>query len=246
MIKNLVVRDVKSRYMGSVLGVLWTFMDPLLQIIVYSIVFSFIMKSGIEYFYLFLCVGLIPWIFFTTSFTGCTYIIIGQQDMVKKVFFPRSALIVSFVLSNFVNLVLSFIVVFGAIIVSGMGINPSALLLLPVVMLLEFLFALGVALIGSSVTVYFRDLRHIFDAVALAWMYVTPVIYPEEWVPERLRTLLYLNPMSAIIISYRDILYYKRLPSLNMMLIAVLSSVIVLVIGFVVFQKLQRGFIEEL
>lgn len=246
MIISLVRRDLKSRYKGSVLGVLWMFVDPLLQIIVYSLVFSTIMKSGIEKFYLFLCVALIPWIFFSTCLSAGTGIILGQQDMVKKIHFPREVLPISFTTSYFVNMVISFIVIFVTVFVSGIGVNLIALLFLPLVMVIEYMLALGITLLSSALTVYFRDLKHIFDVIALAWMYLTPVLYPIEWIPSEYRFLFSLNPMTPIITAYRDILYYKQLPEFSTLSQAFMLSFLILLIGLISFGKLQKHFAEEL
>ena len=146
MIFSLVRRDLKGRYKGSALGFLWTFINPLLQLGVYTLVFSVIMRNGIEDYYLFLFVALIPWIFFSTSLAGGSSCIWAQKDMVKKIYFPREILPISFVTSQFVNMLLSLIVVLIVLIVSGKGLNPIALLYLPVIMLVEYLMALSVAM----------------------------------------------------------------------------------------------------
>ena len=139
MIFSLVKRDLKGRYKGSVLGFLWTFLNPLLQLAVYTMVFSVIMRAGIEDYYLFLFVALVPWIFFSTSLSGGASCIWAQQDMVKKIYFPREVLPISFVTSCFVNMLLSFVVVFLVIFISGIGFNPTALLFLPLVMIIEYI-----------------------------------------------------------------------------------------------------------
>lgn len=246
MINSLVKRDLKSRYKGSVLGVLWMFMDPLLQLVVYSIVFSTIMPMGIDKFYLFLSVTLIPWIFFSTCLTGGTGIILGQQDMVKKIYFPREVLPIVYTTANFVNMLFSFVVVFVVIAVSRIGFNPVALIFLPLVMIIEYMLSLGITLFAAGVTVYFRDFQHIFGVLSLAWMYLTPVIYPSSAIPEKYRTLFFLNPMTPVSESYRSILYYKAVPELKMLLLAFVSSFVVMVFGFVSFGLMKRRFVEEL
>ena len=163
MIFSLVRRDLKGRYKGSVLGFLWTFINPLLQLLVYTFVFSIVMRNGIEDYYLFLFVALVPWIFFNTSVTGGSSCIWAQQDMVKKIYFPREVLPIAFVTSQFVNMLLSFLVIFAVLLFSGKSLNPLALLCLPVIMLVEYLLALGMAMISSAVTVYFRDLEYILS-----------------------------------------------------------------------------------
>ena len=131
MIISLVKRDLKSRYKGSFLGFLWMFLNPLLQMFVYNIVFSTIMRMDIDKFYLFLFVALVPWLFFSTCLSAGTTVIFSQQDMVKKIYFPREVLPIAFTLSQFVNMLLSFIVIFAIVIFSGVKLNPIALLYLP-------------------------------------------------------------------------------------------------------------------
>jgi ABC-2 type transport system permease protein len=246
MIFSLVKRDLRGRYKGSVLGFLWTFINPLLQLVVYTLVFSVIMKTGIERFYLFLFVALVPWMFFSTCLTGGASCIFTQQDMVKKIYFPREVLPISFVISQFINMLLTFIIIFFVVILSGIGIKIVAVLYLPVIMLVEFILALGTAMLVSALTVYFRDLEYILGIVSMAWMYLTPIIYSEDFVPKEILPFFNLNPMKPIIIAYRDILYYKQVPQLNTLLHAFLFGIGVLIIGCFSFSKLKRHFAEEL
>ena len=136
MIFSLVRRDLKGRYKGSVLGFFWTFLNPLLQLCVYTLVFSVIMRNNIEQYYLFLFIALIPWIFFSTSVSGGAGCIWAQQDMVKKIYFPREVLPVSYVTSQFVNMLLCFIVIFCVLIFSGRNLNFMAWLFLPLIMII--------------------------------------------------------------------------------------------------------------
>ena len=137
MIFSLVKRDLRGRYKGSVFGFLWTFLNPLLQLVVYTFVFSFLLKSDIENYYLFLFVALIPWLFFSTAITGGAGCVLHQSGMVTKIYFPREVLPISHVTSAFINMLYSFIVVFLVIFLSGTPINPVALLYLPIIMLVE-------------------------------------------------------------------------------------------------------------
>ena len=250
MIFRLVRKELRGRYKGSALGVFWTFLNPLLQLIVYTMVFSVIMRSGIEQYYLFLFVALVPWIFFSASLTGGATSILGSADMIKKIYFPREVMPIAYVTSAFVNMVLSFLVVFAVLLVTGYGVNPVALLYLPVIMLVEYLLGLGIALLTSALTVFFRDLAYILGIVAMAWQFLTPVMYSqdmvEEALPASLLRLWNLNPMTPVINAYRDILYYKTIPQLDTLAAAVVLGVVILVIGEVVFVKLQKGFAEEL
>lgn len=246
MVISLVKRDLKSRYKGSVLGFLWMFLNPLLQLAVYTAVFSTIMRMGIEQFYLFLFVALVPWIFFSTCLSAGTTVIFSQQDMVKKIYFPREVLPLAFTVSQFVNMLLSFLVIFAVLLCSGRGISLPALLYLPLVMLAEFLLALGVVYAVSALNVYFRDLEHILGIVSMAWMYLTPVLYPMDMVPEGYAGLFSLNPMTGIVTSYREILYHGRPPAMQVLVQVWVMGLAVLFAGQMMFGRLQRHFAEEL
>lgn len=246
MIFSLVRRDLRGKYKGSFLGFLWTFVNPLLQLFVYTFVFSIVMRNGIEKFYLFLFVALVPWIFFSTSVTGGANVICAHKDMVQKIYFPREVLPISFVTSQFVNMLLTFLVIFAVLLVTGFGINLQAIIYLPIIFIVEYLLALGMTLIFSGLTVYFRDLEFILGIVTMAWMYATPVVYSVELVPQELQALYYLNPMTSITIAYRDILYYKRIPELSTLTTAFVLGVIFVVAGEMIFSKLKRHFAEEL
>lgn len=246
MVFSLVKKDLRGRYKGSALGFLWTFINPLMQMAVYTLVFSVILKSDIEKYYLFLFVALVPWMFFSASLTGGADSVLASKDMVKKIYFPREVLPISYVTGAFVNMLLSFVVIFGVIFFSGHGINPLAVLTLPVIMLVEYIMALGIALLSSALTVYFRDLSYILGIIAMVWQFLTPIMYSEDMVPENLRPLWNLNPMTPVIMAYRAILYEKRIPEMTTLVQAALLGVIVCVIGYFSFRKLQKGFAEEL
>ena len=246
MIFSLVRQNLRSRYKGSVLGFLWTFINPLLQLVVYTLVFSNIMRSGIEHYSMFLFVALIPWLFFSASLTGGASCILMNKDLVKKIYFPRRVIPISYVTSAFVNMLLCLVVVFGALVVSGIGINGYVLLYLPAVMIVEYIFALGIAMLFSALTVYFRDLEYILGIVSMAWMYLTPVMYSSEMVPEKYIMLFNLNPMTSIVKIYRDILYYKTVPDLTVLGQALIIGVVFLIAGNIAFGILEKHFAEEI
>lgn len=246
MIFSLVRKELRGRYKGSVLGFLWTFINPLLQLMVYTFVFSIVLPNNIDKFYLYLFVGLVPWLFFSGSMTGGAACIVNQKDMVKKIYFPREVMPISYVASGFVNMLFCFIVIFAVIIVSSVGVNPVALLYLPVIMIVEFIMALGGAMLTSALTVYFRDLEYILGILTMAWMYFTPVVYSMEMVPDWIKPYFNLNPMTPVINAYRDILYYKQVPHLSTLVQGLVLGIIVLIVGSISFRKLQRGFAEEL
>ncbi len=252
MIFSLVKKDLRGRYKGSALGFLWTFINPLLQLIVYTLVFSVIMRSGIEQYYLFLFVALVPWIFFSSALTSGANCILSSQDLVKKIYFPREVLPIAHTTSTFVNMLLSFVVVFVVLIFTGFGINPVACLFLPIVMIVEYIICLGICMLFSALTVYFRDLQSILSIIAMAWQFLTPVMYGQEMVEDALKAHPFLmtvwnyNPTTPIINAYRQILYYKQIPDLSNMGTAVMLGIIVCFVGWFAFGKLQKGFAEEL
>ena len=246
MIASLIKRDLRGRYKGSVLGFAWTFLNPLLQLAVYTLVFSAIMRAGIEDYYLFLFVALIPWIFFSSSVTGGASCIISQKEMIKKIYFPREVLPISHVTCQLVNMFFSFIVVFAVLIISGKGVSFYALLFLPIVVFAEYLMAISIAMVTSALTVYFSDLEHILLIITLAWQFLSPVMYDIDMVPEQFRGIFNLNPMTPVIIAYRDIFYYKQAPDLGTLLHGFIFSIVLLIIGWFDFGHLKKHFAEEL
>jgi ABC-2 type transport system permease protein len=246
MIFTLVRKDLRGRYLGTALGFLWTFVNPLLQLLVYNIVFSFVMRSGIDKYYLFLFVALIPWIFMSSCLTGGSMSIVGDSSMVTKIYFPREVLPIAYVTSCFVNMLLCFIVVFLVVFISGIPVNFAVWPYLLPVMAVEYLIGLGIAFISSAVTVYFRDLQHILGIVAMAWQFLSPVLYSIDLVPEQARPIFMLNPMTPVITAYRDILYNAQAPTMQTLTMAFFFGILVIVFGFLLFGRLKRGFAEEL
>lgn len=246
MIYSLVRRDLRGRYKGSALGFAWTFINPLLQLAVYTMVFSIIMRNGIKDYYLYLFVALIPWLFFSSCVSGSGGCIRGQADMVKKIYFPRAVIPISYTTSNFVNMLLSLIVVFAVVIISGKTINIKAICLLPLIMIIEYFICLGITLLISAIAVFMRDIEYVMGIIAMAWQFATPVMYGLESVPVALVPYFNLNPMTPVIIAYRDILYYGQVPELQTLASAIAFGGILTIIGFIVFEKLQKRFVEEL
>ena len=245
MIQSLVHKDLRGRYQASVLGFLWTFIVPLCQLGVYTVVFQYILhRNDIDKFYLYLFVGLIPWNFFSACLTGGSSCIIQQQSMVNKIYFPREVVPVAYVTSSFVNMLYCEVVVIAVALFSGVPFSIPGLLCLPLVMAVEYIFALGVTLIMSAVDVYFRDLEHILGIIAMAWMFMTPIMYSIDGMSDKVQTLFRLNPMTGIVQAYRDILYSGKVPDFANLAISFGTGVVLLLIGFVVFGKLKRRFSE--
>ena len=244
MIQSLVHKDLRGRYQASVLGFLWTFIVPLCQLLVYTVVFSVIMRSNVEKFYLYLFVALIPWNFFSACLTGGSSCVLQQQSLVNKIYFPREVIPISYVTASFVNMLYCEIVVVAVCVFSGVHFSVSGLLCLPVEMLVEYMLALGITLIMSAVDVYFRDLEHILGIVSMAWMFMTPIMYDLSIVPERLLPIFNINPMTSIVTAYRDILYWGRTPRLETLGMAAGMGIVFLILGMLIFGRLKRRFSE--
>lgn len=246
MVFELTHRELRGKYKGSVLGFLWTYVNPLMQIIVYAFFFSKIMRSGIEAFHLYLIVSMFPFNFFTGGVIQGLGSVRYQGDLVKKVYFPRQILPIVSLTVNFVNLLISFGIIYSILLVSGWGINLRIQLWLIPVMLIEYVFALGLALLLAAVEVYFRDIEHIVSVLMMVWMYVTPMFYSIDIVPDEYKPIFFCNPMYYIISMYQQILYYKVAPELRFMGIGALFALGILVVGSLVFKVLEKRFAEEL
>ena len=246
MLINMVRRELRGKYKGSILGFLWTFINPLLQLVVYTIVFSNIMRMGVSNYEIFLFVALIPWMFFSTSVLSGAGSIIYNQSLVTKIYFPREILPLSVVTSNFINMIYCSVIVLAVVLFYHMNLNLEVWFMLPVIAFIEYILVIGIVLIVSALTVYFRDLEHILGIIIMAWQFLTPVMYPESFVPSQYQAILYLNPMTPIIISFRDVLYYGNMPVVENLVYAFLWSLIIFICGFLLFGKLQKDFAEEL
>ncbi len=244
LLKTNVQKEIRGRYKNSFLGILWSFLNPLLQIAVYAIIFPLIMKTQQEYYVIFLCVGLIPWTYFTTTITQSASNIIANGNIVKKVYFPREILPISVVTSTTVNFLISSLIILAFVLGYGLGISKY-IIFFPIIVLIQYIFSLGVAFIISSVTVYLRDLEHLIAIALQVLFYATPIVYSLETLPQEFRGIMGLNPMAHIITAYRSIFYDKAMPDLTMLGILFVISIVLCIIGYIIFNKLQKGFAEE-
>lgn len=243
-LKSNVKKDVRGKYKGSFLGVLWSFINPLLSVLVYAIVFHYIMRFKIEHYLIYLIAGIIPWNFFTTSLNTGMNSILFNADIIKKVYFPRIILPISSVSSCLINFLISCIIVVVFAFFSGVGISIY-LLLFPIIALIQYVFTLGVVFILSAIEIYVRDIEHIINFFVSMLFYVTPILYTTDYVPEQFKIILRINPMSYIIEAYHSIFYYKTLPNMCDLSIILILSIVVFFLGYKIFDKLQRGFAEE-
>jgi lipopolysaccharide transport system permease protein len=246
MIKSFTIRDLKTRYKGSFLGFLWTFINPLLQLLVYSMMFPLILKISEKNYAMFLFVAIIPWGFFGTSIQGACGIIIGNSNLVTKVYFPREILPITYILSALCNTIFSYSIVFPMLLLFKIPITIN-ILWLPIILIVQAIFNLGLAFIVSSVNVFFRDLEYLISVGIIALYFMTPVMYNIRILPLKYQhLLLLLNPMAGFITMYRDVTYYGTMPKIKLLLYLFTISILIFIIGYVTFQKLQKKFAEIL
>ncbi len=247
----LIARELKVRYKRSVFGLLWTMLNPLLLMVVYTVVFTAIMPSSVRNFSIFLLSGLLPWIFFSTAVMQGLFSILGNQELIRKVRLPQSVFPLSVVGSNLVNFALSLVPLFLLMIVLRQPLSP-ALLFIPGAALVLLVFTSGVTLLLATFTVFFRDVRHLTEVALQLLLYLSPVLYSLDmlnhgkwWFP-LFRTFLALNPMSYLIPLIRDPVFYARLPPLQTVGIALASSIATFLFGFTVFHRLSPRHIHYL
>ena len=245
LIKTSITKDIGGKYKHSFLGVLWSFINPLLQITVYAIIFPLIMRNNIPNYTVFMVCGLIPWNYFATVINRASFTIIENGNIIKKVYFPREILPLSVVTSETINFIISTIIIICFTLAYGMGLTKYVLLY-PLVLLVQYVLLLGISLIVSSITVYFRDLQHFIGVLLQLFFYATPIVYSLETIPENFRWILKINPMTYIIEGFRDIFYYQQMPDLKMLGVILIVGILLCVVGYLIFNKLQRKFAEEL
>jgi lipopolysaccharide transport system permease protein len=240
LVALLVARDLKVRYKRSVLGMLWTLLNPLLQMAVYTLVFSTVLRVGVPRFPLFLLAGLLPWTLVSVSATASAHALLNNQGLIRKVSAPQAVYPLSIVGSKLVDMVLSWLPL--AIIATMLGTPPNAawLILVPATAIAT-MFAAGLALLFSSLTVFFRDIRHLIDILFQVWFYLTPILYPYERLAGLdspvLRTALALNPAAPIIRLFQSAVYEGRWPDAGTVAIATAVAASALALGLGVFLR---------
>ncbi len=242
LLKELVRRDVKTKYRRSVLGILWSVLNPLGMMIIMSIVFSHVFRANIENFPVYLMCGQLIFNFFNEASTIAMSAILENAALIKKVYVPKYLFPVSKVCSCFVNLVTSFIALVIVIIATGTPLSWTVILVvLPV--LYVFLFSLGMGLLLSALVVTFRDLQHLYGVLITAWLYLTPIFYPIDMLPNWVKHIVHMNPIANIIEMFRDVVMYGIVPSGILQVKCLGACAIVMALGLWVFYKQQDTFI---
>jgi lipopolysaccharide transport system permease protein len=255
LIRNLVVSEVKARYKNSILGFVWSLLNPLGMMLVFTVIFGVLWPNQqIEKFPIFLLCGLLPWNFFAASVTSSMTSIVAHGNLVKKVYFPREVLPIAAVLAQLVNFLLAFLVLFVALLVFRSNFSPW-LWLLPVIVLIQTAFTVGMGLFLSTLHVFYRDTQMVMEVLMLAWFFLTPIFYTVSQLPATYpvwgveldvhRLFYILNPMASLINVYRDLLYNGYRTDLDFFIRTAATALVVLGFGYWFFARYSDRFGEE-
>lgn len=252
LLRNLVVRDLKVRYRGSVLGFGWSLLNPLLMMGVFTLVFQVLADTDpIERYPFFLLAALVPWLFTQHAVTSAMRSVTSNAQLIKKVYFPRELLPISAILASFINFMLAYAVFWLVAIPFGLG-TSIAMALIPLNMLLHLVFVLGLGLLLASVNVFLRDTEHIVEVGLLAWFFLTPIFYAMSIVPNAVflgldihRWVFTLNPMATLVTNYRYAFMWGFFPIRHTLVTAVIA-IGLLGVGLWLFRRLSARFAEEL
>ncbi len=246
LLKSNVKKEIRGKYKGSFLGVLWSFVNPLLTTLVYAIVFPFILKNTEPNYITFVVIGVLPWTYFTTVIMQGTTTILINAGIIKKVYFPREILPISINTSGLINFFISCLIIFIFLICSGIGFSWY-IIFLPLIIGTQYILQQGIIFITSAINVYIRDAEYIITFIINMLFYATPILYSAKMFENSsISWLISLNPMATIINCYRDVLFYQSMPHIKSLLVVLLGSCILLYIGLKIFKRLEKGFAEEL
>jgi ABC-type polysaccharide/polyol phosphate export permease len=248
LIQSLVARELKARYRGSVLGFFWSFINPLLLLLVYTFIFAFVMPppKGTDPYPLFMFCGLLPWTWFASSLMESSGVLISGGNLIKKVLFPAEVLPIVTVTANMVHFILALPILVVFLVWYRAPLTLAELACFPLVIAVQFVFTLGCALILSALTVHFRDIRDILSNILTLWFFATPIVYSYKFAPDMARRFMNFNPFAHLAISYQEILFFpgpfghwKWLAALGLLSIAWFLA------GYWVFDRLRDSFAEE-
>jgi len=242
---ELVKREIKARYKQSILGYAWVILVPLLNLIVLTVVFSYFIKipSGGTPYVIFLFTGLVPWTFTANSISVATQSVISNTSLITKIYLPREIFPIATILAKMVDFLLTCLVLVVLLIVFGVSFKLT-MLFVPVIFFFHFLLILGISFFLSAANVFFRDVENVIGVFLTIWMYVTPVLYPQELIPHAFVPFFNLNPMMPIINSYRNTILYGTMPAWPSFVYAVVFSVVVFVLGYKFFKNRARYFAD--
>ena len=246
LLKSSVKKEIRGKYKASFLGVIWSFVNPLLQVLVYAIVFPYLIGNRVDNYVVYLITGIIPWTFFSTVIQTCGTCIKANSGIIKKVYFPRIILRLSAMISGLINFFISCLIILLFCIIFGVGISWH-IVFVPLYALIEGVFALGIGMIVGACDAYVQDLEYIVNFLLQLAFYGTPIVYDIGQFESAglLGKLVMMNPMTQIVMGFRDCFLYHRLPDFGMLVPLSAVALIMLGIGTLVFNKLEKGFAEQ-
>lgn len=246
LLKTNVKKEIRGKYKASFLGVLWSFINPLLTVLIYVLIFPYIMKTQTDNYLIFLICGVIPWNFFTTVITQGTTCIVQNGNLIKKVYFPREILPLSVVTSGLINFSISCIIILIFVLFSGLGLSWH-LVFLPFIVLVQYIISLTFIFLLSAINVYVKDVEYIVNFCLSMAFYATPILYSVEMFGSSPFSFIFkINPLAHIISAYRDVFYIHQIPNLKNLGILLVVGIILLIICYNIFKKLEKRFAEEI
>ena len=240
---SLVGRELRARYKGSALGFAWSLLNPLLMMAVYSLVFAHVMRVQVPHYGVFLLAGLLPWGWFAAGVTASAQAVTGNAGLIKKVRFPQEVLPVVAVLTHAAHYLLALPVLLGFMLAEGVW-PTTALLWLPLLLVIQAAFTLGLGLLLAAANAFFRDVEQLLGPLLMAWFYLTPVVYPLSFLPDRYQGWLQLNPLTALFAGYQAIFVQGQGPQPMLLAYTACWAGLLLYGGLVVFGAHRHDFAE--
>ncbi len=247
LLLNITIREIKVRYKQSVLGIFWSILQPLLMMIVFTLIFSRFAKipsDGIPY-PVFSYTALLPWIFFATALSFAIPSLVTNSNLLTKIYFPREIFPLASIFAAMVDFFIAAVIFVGILFIYKISITLNVLYIIPI-LVIQVLFTLALSLFASAVNVYYRDVKYALPFFIQIWMFISPVIYPVSSVPERFRTLYMLNPMAPVIDGYRRVLLKGMPPEFYSFGIASVTTVIMLILAYMYFKKVEMSFADRI
>lgn len=242
---KLAISDFKLRYKNSVLGFLWSLIEPLLMLVVLYVIFSFFMKVNVEHYQLFLLIGIISWNMLARGTAMSLNSILGKPSLVSKVYFPREILVISSCITALLMTLLEF-VVFGIFMIIFKVMPTMTAIYFPIILIIQFVLILGLSFGLASLNVYYRDIQYIWTVILQAGFFASPIIYPMSIIPEKYVWIIKLNPMTLIIDTLRGSMIYSTVPVIRDIIFVIMLSFIILIIGYTIFLRLEPRLAEEI
>jgi lipopolysaccharide transport system permease protein len=239
------VRTVKARYQQSLLGGAWAIVQPAAAAVIFSVIFTYFVPIDTEGapYLVFSYTALVPWILFSGTIMDMVESLVGNMNLISKIYFPREVLPMAAALARLLDFAIAFAILVVLLLLHRMPVFTPTWLYLPVILVMQSAFTLGLGLAGAALNVFYRDMRHLYGLGLQLWLYASPVIYPVSAVPEQWRALYFMNPMAGFLASYRDVILYQQAPGPYFAVAATLAMVF-LFAGYLFFRKVERRFAD--